>query len=131
MARVVARNWSFDFDHVGTQIGQHLGAPRPGQHAGKVQHFEVSQGALRGRTGGSRRGGRGSVLGHQGWILVGKCRNAGLRAAQNERVNVMRAFVGVNHFEIDQMARHTELIADAVTPHHVTCHSGNIERFAA
>jgi len=62
---------------------------------------------------------------------IGKRRNARLCAAQNERVNVMCALVGVHHFEVDQMTRHTKLIADAVAAHHVACHARNVQSFAA
>ena len=41
VARVVALAGALDLDDIGPQVGQHLGAPRAGQHAGKIQNFEV------------------------------------------------------------------------------------------
>ena len=54
-----------------------------------------------------------------------------MRAAQDQRVDVVRAFVGVDHFEVHQVARHAELVADAVAAHHVARQAGDVERLAA
>ena len=44
MARVVAFAGTLDLDHVGTQIGQHLGAPGAGENPGQVEYLEMGQG---------------------------------------------------------------------------------------
>jgi hypothetical protein len=44
--------------------------------------------------------------------------NPRLRAPQNQRMHIVRALVGVDHFEVDEVARHAELVADAVAAHH-------------
>ena len=49
----------------------------------------------------------------------GECLDAGDRAPQDQRVDVVRAFVGVDHLQVDQVARDAELVADAVATHHV------------
>ena len=56
-----------------------------------------------------------------------KCRNASLRTPQNQRVNVVRAFVGVDHFQVHQVPGHAIFIADAVAAHHVARQAGNVE----
>ena len=42
-ARVVAGARPLDLDHVGAEIGQHLHAGRPRQHAGQVEHAQALQ----------------------------------------------------------------------------------------
>ncbi len=54
-------------------------------------------------------------------------RNSRLRPTQNQRMDVMRAFIGVDHFQVHQMPRHTKLIADAVATHHVARQAGNVQ----
>ena len=56
---------------------------------------------------------------------------ASLSTAQNEGVNVMRALVGVDHFEVDHVTDHAELVADAVAAKHVARHAGHVEGLAA
>ena len=43
----------------------------------------------------------------------------------------MRAFVGVDHLQIHQVARHAVRIRNTVAAHHVAGHAGNVERLAA
>jgi hypothetical protein len=45
--------------------------------------------------------------------------NARLCTAENQRVNVVRAFVRIHHFEIDEVTGDAEFIGDAVTAEHV------------
>jgi hypothetical protein len=46
-------------------------------------------------------------------------REAGDRAPEDQRMHVVRALVGVDHFEVDHVARNAELVADAVAAQHV------------
>ncbi len=48
VARVVTGLGALDLDHVGAQIGQHLGAPGTGKHARKIQYLDTVQGAAGG-----------------------------------------------------------------------------------
>ena len=43
----------------------------------------------------------------------------------------MRAFVGVDYFQVYQMAGHAKLVADAIATHHVTRQAGDVQRLAA
>src|SRR5881396_2119288 len=45
--------------------------------------------------------------------------DAGLRAAEDQGVDVVRAFVGVDHLEVDEVADDAELVGDAVAAEHV------------
>src|SRR3989344_8758882 len=70
----------------------------------------------------------------RGELVQGSVRersNPSLRTAQNQRVHIVRAFVGVHHFQIHQVAGHTKLVADAVAAHHVARQAGNVQRLAA
>ena len=58
--------------------------------------------------------------------LVSKSRYTCLRTSQDERMDIVCAFVSVDHLEVDQMAGHAKLIADTVATHHVTRHAGNV-----
>ena len=60
-----------------------------------------------------------------------KCLNTCLRTPQNQRMNVMRAFVGVHHFEVHQMTRHIKLVRDAITAQHITRQTRHVQRFTA
>src|SRR6185437_1309190 len=51
---------------------------------------------------------------------------AGLRASENQRVNVMRAFVGVDAFEVGQVAHDPVSDLDAVAAVHVARGSGDV-----
>ena len=41
-------------------------------------------------------------------------------------MDVMRAFVGVDHFEVDHVADDAEFVGDAVAPEHVARHAGDV-----
>src|SRR3546814_8538339 len=56
---------------------------------------------------------------------------SGLRPAQDQRVHVVRAFVRVDHLEIDQMAGDAELVGNTVAAQHVARQAGHIQRLAA
>ena len=56
---------------------------------------------------------------------------AGDGAPEDERMHIVGALVGVDHLEVDQVARHAELVADAVATHHVARHAGDVQRLAA
>src|SRR5581483_6752708 len=43
----------------------------------------------------------------------------GLRAAEDESVDVVRALVGVDDLEVEHVAHDAELVGDAVAPEHV------------
>jgi hypothetical protein len=45
-------------------------------------------------------------------------------------VDIMRALVGIHHLKINHVPDHTILIADPITPQHVTRRAGDIECFA-
>src|SRR3989344_5478111 len=101
----------------------------------------------RGGGGGGGGGGRAATAsppppppprpppgGGRGELVQGSVReriNPSLRTAQNQRVHIVRAFVGVHHFQIHQVAGHTKLVADAVAAHHVARQAGNVQRLAA
>src|SRR3954452_11304063 len=63
--------------------------------------------------------------------LSAESRNAGLGAAEDQRVDVVRALVSVDGLQIDQMADDVELVVDAVAAVHVAGEAGDIERLAA
>ena len=44
MARVVTLAGLFDFDDIGTHVGQHLRTPGAGEHPREVEDFEVGEG---------------------------------------------------------------------------------------
>ena len=68
---------ALDLDDVGAEIGERLPGGRAGEHA---REFENAQAGERGRSKERLQ--------------------AGLRAPKDQRVNVMRAFVGVDRLEI-------------------------------
>ena len=43
----------------------------------------------------------------------------------------MGTFIGIYHFQINQMTGYTEFIANAISTHHVTGQTGNIQCLAA
>src|SRR4051794_32498801 len=57
--------------------------------------------------------------------------NAGLGAAEDQRMNVMRALVGVDRLQVGQHPHYVELVRDAVATVHVARHAGDVERLAA
>src|SRR6185369_16466423 len=64
-------------------------------------------------------------------LLPSKRLNAGLRAPEDQGVDVVRAFVGVHGFQVHHMADHVEFVADTVAAVHVARHARNIQRLAA
>src|SRR6185312_11271923 len=57
--------------------------------------------------------------------------DAGLGAAEDERVDVVRALVGVHGLEVLRHADDVILLGDAVAAVHVACRPGDVERLAA
>src|SRR5229473_2928419 len=57
--------------------------------------------------------------------------NSRLRAPQDERVDVVRALVGVDGLEVAQHAHHVEFVGDAVAAVHVARDARDVERLAA
>src|SRR5262245_41689184 len=58
-------------------------------------------------------------------------RNPRLRSAEDQRVDVVRAFVGVHYLEIHHVANHAELVGYPVASHHVARHPRDVKGFAA
>jgi hypothetical protein len=56
--------------------------------------------------------------------------NAGLCPTKNQCVDVVGAFVGVDDFEIHEMARNPKLIGNAIAAQHISGHSSNIKRLS-
>ena len=56
---------------------------------------------------------------------------SGDRAAHDQRVDVVRALVGVDRLEVGGVAHDLELGADAVAPMHVAGDARDVERLAA
>src|SRR5678809_1320346 len=52
-------------------------------------------------------------------------------APEDQRVDVVRAFVGVDHLEVHHVADHAELVRDAVAAEHVARHARDVQRLAA
>ncbi len=46
-------------------------------------------------------------------------------------MHIMRALIGVDHFQVHQMTCHAELVGDAVAAHHVARHAGDVQCLAA
>src|SRR6266850_1237653 len=63
--------------------------------------------------------------------IAGEGLDAGLRAAEDQRVDVVRAFVGIDHLEVDDMADDAELVGDAVAAQHVAREARDLQRLAA
>src|SRR6185437_7759758 len=57
--------------------------------------------------------------------------DAGLRAAEDQRVDVVRALVGIHGFEVQHVPDHVELVDDAIPAVHVSRDARDIERLAA
>src|SRR3954471_4310630 len=64
-------------------------------------------------------------------VLSAESRNAGLGAAEDQRVDVVRALVSVDGLQIDQMADDVKLVMDAVAAMHIAREAGDIERLSA
>src|SRR5487761_2656326 len=57
--------------------------------------------------------------------------DAGLGTAEDERVDVVRALVGVDRLEVHEHAYHVVFFRDAVAAVHVARDAGDVERLAA
>src|SRR2546423_520859 len=57
--------------------------------------------------------------------------DSGLRAAEDQRVDVVGAFVGVHHLQVHHVADDAELIRDAIATEHVASGARDIECLAA
>ena len=55
-----------------------------------------------------------------------KCVQPCLRTTQDERVYVVRTFVGVHRFKIHHVADDVVFIGDTVAAVHIACHAGNV-----
>src|SRR5207248_4268102 len=62
---------------------------------------------------------------------LAKSLDPGDRTPEDQRVDVVRAFVGVDHLEVDDVADHAELVRDAVAAEHVARGARDVERLAA
>lgn len=56
--------------------------------------------------------------------------NARLRATEYQRVDIVRAFIRIHHFEVDEMPRDAEFIRDAVAAEHVAREPRDVQRLA-
>src|SRR3954470_13542696 len=65
---------------------------------------------------------------HEG--LLHKGLDAGLGTAEDQRVDVVGAFVGVHRFEVAHHAHDMEFVRDAVAAVHVAGDAGDVERLA-
>src|SRR6266480_6990083 len=63
--------------------------------------------------------------------LGGKGLDAGLRAAEDQGVDVVRAFVGIDHLQVDDVADDAELVGDAVAAQHIAREARDLQRLAA
>ena len=54
-------------------------------------------------------------------------RDPGLRTAQDEGVDIVRAFIGVHDLEVHHVAHHAELVDEPVAAHHVPRQAGDFE----
>src|SRR5438309_2611326 len=62
--------------------------------------------------------------------IAGEGLDPGLRAAEDQRVDVVRAFVGVDDLEVDDVADDAEFVGDAVAAEHVARGAGDVERLS-
>src|SRR2546429_97547 len=63
--------------------------------------------------------------------LTGEGLDAGLRAPEDQRVDIVRAFVGIDHLQVDDVADDAELVGDAVAAQHIAREARDLERLAA
>src|SRR5690349_4532083 len=74
---------------------------------------------------------RGAAVSMGPPVLAGsECREPGLRAAENEGMNVVRALISVDGLEIEQMTDHVIFVDDAVAAMHIARHARDVERLA-
>jgi hypothetical protein len=52
-----------------------------------------------------------------------KRRDARLRPSQDQRMNVVRAFIGVHHFQVHHVTDHAELVRNSIAAQHVARHA--------
>ena len=64
-------------------------------------------------------------------FISGERRDARLCATEDQRVDVVRAFVRIDGLEVQQVPDHVELVDDAVAAVHVARHPRDLERLAA
>src|SRR3546814_8482238 len=64
-------------------------------------------------------------------FISGKGADAGDRAAEDQRVDVVRAFIGIHRFEVHRMADDVIFGGDAVAAVHIARDARDIERLAA
>jgi hypothetical protein len=83
--------------------------------------LEVKDRQKKDRLGGLGREVQGSIEGLQ----------AGLSTAQNEGVHIVRAFVGVDGFQVDHVTNHVIFVVNTIATVHVASHARNIEGLAA
>ncbi|CFX46535.1 protein of unknown function [Candidatus Filomicrobium marinum] len=55
----------------------------------------------------------------------------GLSTPKNERMDIVRAFVRVHRFKVQDVTDHMKLIRNAITAMHVSRRTSDIKRFAA
>ena len=54
-----------------------------------------------------------------------------LSPAEDQRMDIMRTFIGVDDFEVNEMANHPVFVADAVAAEHIARQPGDVQRLAA
>ena len=57
--------------------------------------------------------------------------DAGLRAPQDQRMDIVCALVGIDRFQVHYMANDVILVGDAVAAVHIARHAGDLECLAA
>src|SRR6185312_2172995 len=62
---------------------------------------------------------------------VGKRRNSGDGAPEDQGMDVVRAFVGIHDFQIDQMPCNAEFVRNTVSTQHVARHASDVQCLAA
>src|SRR6266851_6368721 len=72
-----------------------------------------------------------TVGGHNVAELAGERSDAGLGAAEDQGVDVVGAFIGVDRLEVHHVTDHVVLVGDAVAAMHVAGGAGDVERLAA
>ena len=65
------------------------------------------------------------------WQNLAESLNSGDGSAEDESVNVVRAFVGVDSLEVHDMPNDVVLVGDPVPAQHVAARPGNVQRLSA
>ena len=60
-----------------------------------------------------------------------KSRYIRLCTTENQRVNIMGAFIGIHHFQVHHMAHDRVLVGNAVGPKHIPCLPGDVQSLTA